>query len=37
MDAINHARFEGLTFKEIYDSDNFELIDISYGIYVNLI
>lgn len=29
MDAINHARFEGLTFKEIYESDDFELIDIS--------
>lgn len=29
MDAINYARFEGLTFKEIYDSDDSELIDIS--------
>ncbi len=29
MDAITNARFEGLTFKEIYHIDDFELIDIS--------
>ena len=29
MEAITNARFEGLTFKEIYDSDDSELIDIS--------
>ena len=29
MDAINNARFEGLTFEEVYHSSDSELIDIS--------